>query len=64
MKAPYQYWIASIVSLNHCDFLLSLSVPQYLFTQEDGHLNIEMHVGKKTKNVFELVIYYNVELAI
>jgi hypothetical protein len=23
-----------------------------------------MHVGKKTKNVFELVIYYNVEFTI
>jgi hypothetical protein len=64
MKAPYQYWIASIVSLNHCVFLLSLPIPQYLFTQENGYLNIEMHMGKKTKNLFELVIYYNVELAI
>jgi hypothetical protein len=35
-----------------------------MFTQEDGYLNIEMHVGKKTKNVFELVIYYNVEFTI
>jgi hypothetical protein len=64
MKAPYQYWIASIVSLNHCVFVLSLPVPQYLLTQKDGYLNIEMHVGQKIKNVFELVIYYNVELAI
>jgi hypothetical protein len=64
MKAPYQYCIASIVFLNHCAFLLSLPVPQYLFTQEDGYLNIEMYVGKKTNNIFELVIYYNVELAI
>ncbi len=64
MKAPYQYCIASIVSLNHCAFLSPLPVPQYLFTQEDGYLNIEMYVGKKIKNVFELVIYYDVELAI
>jgi hypothetical protein len=64
MKAPYQYRIASIVSLNHCAFLSPLPVPQYLFTQEDGYLNIEMYVGKITKNVFELVIYYNIELAI
>jgi len=35
-----------------------------MFTQEDGDLNFEMHVGKKTKSVFELVIYYNVEFAI
>jgi hypothetical protein len=57
MKAPYQYWIASIVSLNHCVLFLSLPGPQYLFTQEDGYLNIEMHVDKKNKNVFELVFY-------
>jgi hypothetical protein len=64
MKAPYQYWIASIVSLNHCAFLSPLPVSQYLFPQVDGYLNIEMYVGKKNNNVFELVIYYNVELAV
>jgi hypothetical protein len=45
-------------------FLLPLPFPQYVFTLGDMYLLFEMHVKKKTKNIFEFIIYYNVDIAI